>query len=128
MFKSFDKLNNLFNLINNKLTKSSVAHTKTVLLKADTGASRHYLQTIDTNILENVHQNTNAIKVHLRNNEVLESNRTGLIPFSGLSTSAKEEQILPSLMNKSLLSFGQLCNDNCVAIFTKTDMIILKQG
>ena len=105
MFKSFDKVNNSFN-ITNKLTKTSVAQTKSILLKADTGASRHYVRTTDTNILDNIQQNRNSIKVYLSNNDVFKSNMTGLIPVSGLSKSAKEAQILPSLTNTSLLSIG----------------------
>ena len=53
---------------------------------------------------------------------------TGVLPLQGLSSAAKEVQILPYLTNTSLLSIGQLCNDNCIAIFTNTDMLILKQG
>ena len=105
MFKLLDKVNNLFN-ITHKLTKTSVAQTKPILLKADTGASRHYVRTTDTNNLDNVQQNRNLIKVHLPNNEVLKSNMTGLIPVSGLSKPAKEAQTLPSLTNTSLLSIG----------------------
>ena len=66
--------------------------------------------------------------MHLSNNDVLESTMTGVLPLQGLSSAAKEVQILPYLTNTSLLSIGQLCNDNCIAIFTNTDMLILKQG
>ena len=34
----------------------------------------------------------------------------------------------PFLTNSSLLSVGQLCDNDCVAIFTKREMFIRKDG
>ena len=70
---------------------------------------------------------TSGIKVHLPNNNVLESTMAGVLPVHGLAPAVKEVQILSLLTNTSLLSIGQLCNDNCIAIFTNTDMLILEQ-
>ena len=128
MFKSFKYLNYLFNVNSTKLTTSSVAQIKSVVLKANTGASRHYFCQHDSSILKNIQKITYEIKLHLPNNDVLESNMRGVLPVQGLSSTAKEIQILPSLKNTLLLSIGQLCNDNCITIFTHTDMLILKQG
>ena len=128
MFKSFNYLNNLFNITSKTITKPSVAQTNSILLKADTGASRHYFRQQDAIILNNIKKVANGVKVHLLNNDILESNMTGTLPIPGLSTTAKEVQVLPSLTNTSLLSVGQLCNDNCTAIFTPTEMIIINKG
>ena len=128
MFKSFTYLNNLFNVNSNKLTSSSVAQHNSVVLKANTGASRHYFRKQDTSILKNVTKIKNGAKVHLPNNAVLESMMKGTLPFPGLSNKATEVQILPTLTNTSLLSVGQLYNNNCTAIFTPTEMIIIKGG
>jgi len=64
----------------------------------------------------------------LPNNEILTSNISGYIPIKQLSAPAQQAYVLPSLTNTSLLSIGQLCNDNCIAIFTKEKMFIINQG
>ena len=121
------KLNNLFN-INNQSTKNSVAHRTPILLKADTGASKHYVRKSDVTILKNVQNVAKSISVHMPNNEIIRSTTSGQLPIKKLSPTAKQAHVLPALTNTSLLSIGQLCNDDCIAIFTKTKMYILKQG
>ena len=37
-------------------------------------------------------------------------------------------QILPKLTNTSLLSIGQLCDDNCIALFRKHDLHVFKNN
>ena len=121
------KLNKLFNT-SNRFTNISVAHNNSIVLKADTGASKHYLRKKDATILTNVGRTDSSINVHLPNNAVLKSNISGYIPIRQLSASAKQAYVLPTLTNTSLLSIGQLCNDNCIATFTKEKMFIIKQG
>ena len=45
-----------------------------------------------------------------------------------LTESASQVQILPQLKNSSLVSIGQLCDDNCVAIFDKKLLHIFKNN
>ena len=47
---------------------------------------------------------------------------------SVLSTRAKTVHILPNLTNASLLSIGQLCDDNCWGLFNKNHLLIFKQN
>ena len=61
-------------------------------------------------------------KVYLPNDEIFKSTHDAILPIPTVSTQAKEATIFPALTNSSLLSIGQLCNDDCTAIFTKTDM------
>ena len=42
------------------------------------------------------------------------------------SNTAKTDYILPGMRNESLISIDQLCNDNCITIFSKTDLNIFK--
>ena len=52
-----------------------------------------------------------------------------MLPLSDLlSPRAKTSFVLSGLSNESLLSVGQFCNDNCIAIFTKNKMYLLKQN
>ena len=43
-----------------------------------------------------------------------------------ISTSAKSAYIVPGLENASLLSIGKLCDDNCMALFTKENLFVIK--
>ena len=50
-------------------------------------------------------------------------------PFpNGLSARAKKAHVLDGITNASLLSIGQLCNDNCVAILDKKKIEIFKDN
>ena len=59
---------------------------------------------------------------------MITSTTKGQLPFGDIADAAKQAYILPSLTNSSLLSIGQLCNENCIAIFTKRLMLILHKG
>ena len=127
MFIKPNILNKSFN-VRNKLLNSSVAHNTSIILKADTGASKHYLRPNDAQLLTNINTVASPITVHLPNNNTITSTTRGQLPFKALTDSAKQAYILPSLTNSSLLSIGQLCNENCTAIFTKRLMLILHKG
>ena len=52
-----------------------------------------------------------------------------LVPLAKeLSTKAKVGHIFDGLQSGSLISIGQLCNDDCVALFMKYDIKIFKDG
>ena len=52
-----------------------------------------------------------------------------LVPLAKeLSTQAKVRHIFDSLQSGSLISIGQLCDEDCVALFTKYDANIYKDG
>ena len=59
----------------------------------------------------------------------LKISEQGSIPFpSTLSEDARKANVLPGLKNASLLSIGKLCDDNCIALFTKQNLLIYKNG
>ena len=66
--------------------------------------------------------------MHLPFKEVLIGNTTWLLPIESVLPSTKQAHVLLSLTKTSLLSVGQLCNDNCAALFTKEDMLIIKNN
>ena len=66
--------------------------------------------------------------VHLPNKDTLSSTTSGFLPLNEVSPMVKQAYVLPSLTDTSVLSIGQLCNDNCIAIFTKKDILIIKKG
>ena len=65
----------------------------------------------------------------LPNGQTIKITKKGLLPIdNNLSKTAKMAYILPQLQNTSLLSIGQLCDDNCLAIFDKRNMYIIKNN
>ncbi len=105
-------LNKSFN-IRNKSLNSSVAHHTSIVLKANTGASKHSIQPNDAQLQQNINSDASPITVHLPNNDIITSTANGQLPFGAIADVAKQAYILPSLTNSSLLSIGQLCNENC---------------
>ena len=89
-------------------------------LKADSGASKNFVREKDAPALLNVKPLRNGPVAKLPNNETIQPNAKGELPFSTyLSPTAKESIIYPALKNASLLSIGQLCDDDCIALFHK---------
>ena len=43
-----------------------------------------------------------------------------------LSQTALKVLVFPNLTNESLISIGQLCDDGCIVLFTKTHAFICK--
>ena len=66
-------------------------------------------------------------KVQLPNNDTMSASRTGNIPLGiSLRSHAKKAHIFDGLHSASLISLGQLCDDECVAILDKNEINILK--
>ena len=67
--------------------------------------------------------------VQLPNNERISSNEKGQLPLSDiLSTAAKTAHILPKLASSSLISLGQLCDDDCIIMLHKKVMLAIKNN
>lgn len=110
---------------------NAVAPTNTTTItyaKADSGASAHFLKPRDTAFLTNLHASTYKKEAILPNGEKITASHQGLLPFEGLNQQAKEATIYPGLTNESLLSIGQFCDDNCMGLFTKTAVYIIKNN
>ena len=79
-------------------------------------------------MLDNIEQCTGPF-VQLPNNEMIASNERGQIPLSNsLSKDAKNAQILPKLASSSLISLGQLCDDDCIIMLHKKVMLAIKNN
>ena len=110
-----------FNCLNNL---NANFHT---ILKADSGATQHYLKQEDSVILENYTKINNGPTVSLPNNTTIQATHRGTLPLpSAISTAAMTAHTFPHLKNTSLLSIGQLCDDDCVAVLDKHKMGIYK--
>ena len=98
-----------------------------ITTKADSGATKHYFRPQDMACLQQIEQ-TQGPSVFLPNMETITSTHTGLLPYDSLTTQAKTANILPQLHSASLLSLGQLCNDNCKILLHKKFMHIFQNN
>ena len=98
------------------------------MLKPDTGASAHFLKPEHTSCLINVEPIINGPTALLPNNTSISPTARGILPFPNLNKTATKALIYPDLMNESLLSIGQLCDDDCCAIFDKKKMYVIKEN
>ena len=71
---------------------------------------------------------TNGPVVHLADNSTIKSTAVGTLPLTTLlSTQAKEAHVFSELQHP-LLSLGQLCDDNCDILLTKSKLIAKKNN
>ena len=72
------------------------------------------------NFFKNIQKVSNGPIAHLPNNTQVQASHKGTLHLhDDISSQASEVLIFPHLKNESLLSIGQLCDDNCIVIFTK---------
>ena len=95
----------------------------------DMGATGHYLDTTAEQYCTNT-QHTNARpSIRVANSKNIDTTKRVLVPLAKeLLTKAKVRHIFDSLQSGSLITIGQLCNNDCVALFTKYDVKIYKDG
>ena len=126
MDDSLDSDNFLLNCNYISKNYSSPVTLNNDILKADTGASRTYLQPKHQHHLSNLSNLQNGPVATLPNNEQIKAMAKGnlrLHPELNI-----ESLVYPKLSNESLLSIGQLCDEGCTAIFTKAKLYILRNG
>ena len=112
-------------------SNSFAAHpnTSTIAIKADTGASQHYFKLEDRHLLTNVKPVTQSSNIHLPNNTCIQATEQGHATLhQSLPPQATTVQIVPKLTNSSLISIGQLCDHDCVALFHKNFLKICKNN
>ena len=110
---------NLNNIVNSTLDPS------VIIAKADSGASNHYWMIRDKSVLQNLLHQLGPT-VYLPNNDSITSNECGHLPIPNLKSSSTKTHILPALQNSSLISLGQLCDDDCIVHLTKTNLSVFK--
>jgi hypothetical protein len=76
-----------------------------------------------------VETTTQGPSVRVANGHNIETTKRATVPLATeLSDDAKVGHIFDDLKSGSLLSIGQLCDDDCVALFTKYNVKVYKQG
>ena len=70
-----------------------------------------------------------GLDVHQPDSTVLTMEATGTIPIDEtLSSKATKSMILPELKSASLISMGQLCDDDCLVILSKKKLAVVKNN
>jgi hypothetical protein len=92
----------------------------TTVVKADSGATKHYFKSEHQHILQQLQATHIPATVQLPNNETITSSAIGYLPSTSnnLSATATKVHVFPDLQSSSLLSLGQLCDDNCEIYLT----------
>ena len=91
----------------------------TIILKADSGASKHFVKTADKKILNNVKQ-SHSTTVVLPDKTNLRTEQRGTLPISKfLSKEAQQGHVLHGLKNSSLLSIVNYATTNASLFLTK---------
>jgi hypothetical protein len=100
-----------------------------VIAKADSGASSHYFMPQDTTALTNLHPTPFGPTVTLPDSTTTQANQAGSLSLHPiLSTTAQKAHVLEGITNSSLISLGQLCDDNCIAILDKAKIQVYKNS
>ena len=97
-------------------------------MKADTGASRNFLKEEDITKLVNVHKLIDGPIVILLNSVLIKATHKCLLRLHDtLSNQLKEALVYPGITNESLISIGQIYDNNCLGLFSKKNINILKE-
>ena len=96
------------------------------VLKADSGATKIYLQQQHVKYLEQVESLEDGLEAVLPDSTTIKASASGNLPLhENLNIKGL---VYPHLNNISLLSIGQLCDNGCIAIFDKKLLHIIKNG
>ena len=124
--KNGEKPDNILDVANAVVSQKNEYASPIVWAKGDSAASSNYWRPQDKIVLNNL-EKCQGPSVQLPNNTMISSNERGQIPLSNmLSKQAKTAQILPKLASASLISLGQLCDDDCIIMLHKKVMLAIK--
>ena len=97
-----------------------------ITLKADTGATNHFISTNDLGYLQvkpptELHPPINAL---VPTGHTMTSKGHVHLPISHIPPSASLAHVMPKLASGSLMSVGKICDADCTAIFDSTSVKI----
>ena len=102
---------------------------QTIITKADSGASQHFFKHDDSDALNNCMPTMSGPYVRLPNDDIIQATHFGSLQLHpALSKKASTAHVFDGITNSSLLSLGQLCDDNCIAVLDKNKMQVYKQN
>ena len=96
-----------------------------IIIKGDSAASKHYFIAKDKHLLTNICNTSIPTTAILHNKDTSTTNIEGIISIPTLSQQAINTKIFPKL-NYSLISLGQLCDDDLIVTLTKYNIRVKK--
>ena len=116
----------MYYIKNNIPVASSSNSVVNNIAKLDSGASQHYFKSQHSNFLKKI-STANATPILLPNNTTVHAKLKGTLSLHpSLSEKASTALIVPNLKNESLLSVGQIYDNNCKVTFSKDNVQITK--
>ena len=122
-------------IINKDKINNPISYTHAVIpptnppFIVDTGATSHYIIPAHQGKCTNVQRTQSGPLVAAASGDTMRATHKATLPLSPhINIKAQTGHILDSLQTGSLISIGQLCDDNCVVIFTKNNVFITKNG
>ena len=95
----------------------------------DTAATAHYLHPDALPHFSHIARTTSVPTVQVANGNIIKPNLQATLKMSNkLSSKAQSAHVFNSTTTGYLISMGQLFDDDCIAIFTKFDVKILKHN
>ena len=109
------------------LSLPSVDNPPSSHVMLDSGATGTFVSSSDAVHLRHPTPTSTGPTVLSASGDVMSSSLHGVLPLSArLSTKAQSAFVLDGLQTGTLVSLAQLCDDDCIAIFTKYDVQVLK--
>ena len=120
---------NLYKLNNNKLYNTYTSSTipPKQVAKANSGASKHYFRKQDAKFLSKVIKSIGP-PVTLPDNNTITPQHVGHQNIPLLSPKATKTYVFDELKSSSLISLGQLCDDDCDVHLNKHNISVIKNG
>ena len=108
---------------------SSVVHNNTsspsLIAKGDSGATHHYISPVHQHLLDSV-TSSSGPSVLLPDNSTVTATTKGILPLSrSLTSKAQTAHVIPAL-HTSLISLGQLADDDCSILLNKRFLAVFK--
>lgn len=106
------------------------SHTPTTsTMIVDTGVTSHYISITQTPLCSNVTPIATGSMVNTANKTPMQATHTALLPLTPtISHTARQEHVLDYFSTGFLISIWQLCDNDCVPIFTKYNVFIAKNS
>lgn len=119
-------MENFLNILSSKIPPNPPPKPhNAIIAKADSGASQHYFRAQDANALQHKIP-TKGPTVYLPDMSQISAHSKGELPLKAISSSAKTAHVFKDLKTSSLISLGQLCDDDCSILLNKHSLHVFK--
>ena len=121
--------NSIYSKIEKSYLSTSVLSSNVIFAKGDSGATSHYIRINDAKKCLYDIEDYNGPSVTLPDAGTIAPTLQGRLQLlSKLSKEGQRATALPKLKSSSLISLGQLCDDDCTVVLEKRKMLVVKNN